>query len=157
MRSFGQRTLGGAERVALDAALADAFAPVREATTPLSASRVRAAVRWSRPDPAPLGGLALVARLSELAVSVAAMAFLFAGISAPLVTRGSVELSRDPVVAGARPLNGAIAAQRFIDSLAMDYRTVAPLDALNAAAARRRELPVQPAVVLQREGGAIAP
>jgi len=67
----------------LDAALDEAFAPLREIGTNVSAARVRAAVRWAPAGPPPLRGAALFGRAGELATAVAAAAFVFAVSLAP--------------------------------------------------------------------------
>lgn len=72
------------QRLRLDAALQDAYAPLRLAGTGLSPSRVRAAVRWTPPVTPPLRGVALLGRAGELATAVAAAAFVFAASLAPL-------------------------------------------------------------------------
>ena len=77
------------QRLRLDAALADAYAPLRQAGTALSPARVRAAVRWAPSGTPPLRGAALLSRAGELATAVAAAAFVFAASLAPLGTPGS--------------------------------------------------------------------
>ena len=140
--------LGYRERLALDSALEDAFAPLRARTANISAARVRAAVRWSAPEPRPLRGLALLTRVSELTVAAAISAFLFAGTVASVETTPSIpDVSHDAAVSGEWVLNGRNALQRPIDSRSMDYRTIAGDVAANAATARRATSPaVIPAV-----------
>ena len=138
MKLFRPARLGLDERLQLGAAFDDAFAPLRARTANISAARVRAAVRWAAPQPRPLHGLALLQRVSELAVAAAISAFLFAGSvgsiqAAPLVP----DVSHDAVSADQWMLNGRNALQRPIDSLATDYRTTAGDLAANAATARR--------------------
>lgn len=140
--------LGYRERLALDSALEDAFAPLRARTANISAARVRAAVRWSAPEPRPLRGLGLLTRVSELTVAAAVSAFLFAGTVASVETTPSIpDVSHDAAVSGEWVLNGRNALQRPIDSRATDYRTIAGDVAANAATARRATSPaVIPAV-----------
>lgn len=76
------------QRLRLDAALQDAYAPLRHAGTGLSPSRVRAAVRWTPTGTPPLRGVALLGRAGELATAVAAAAFVFAASLAPLTQSG---------------------------------------------------------------------
>jgi hypothetical protein len=141
MRLFGPAPLSLDQRLPVDAALDDAFAPLRGRTANIGAARIRAAVRWTAPEPRKLGGLALLVRVSELTVAAAISAFLFAGTvasveSVPLVP----DVSRDAVTAGGWMLNGRNALQRPMSSLATDYRTTAGDMAANAATARRTEL-----------------
>src|SRR4029077_12648274 len=51
MRLFGPAPLSLDERLPLDAALDDAFAPLRARTANVGAARIRAAVRWAAPPP----------------------------------------------------------------------------------------------------------
>ena len=141
MRAFGQDRLALDERLALDAALEDAFGPLRARGTRVGPARVRAAVRWSAPEPRPLRGLRLMTRISELTIAAAVSAFLFAGsvASVQAVPAPIPDLSRDAVTAGDRTLNGRNALQRPIGSLATDYRTTAGDLAANAALARRTD------------------
>ena len=126
------------QRLPLDAALDEAFGPLRSLTTRIGPARVRAAVRWSAPEPRPLRGLGLLTRLSELTVAAAISAFLFAGSVASVEAWPPMpDLSRDAATAGDRILNGRNALQRPIDSRATDYRTTAGDLAANAATARR--------------------
>lgn len=139
MKLFGPAPrLGSDERLALDAALEDAFAPLRARSANISAARVRAAVRWSAPEPRPLRGLALLTRVSELTVAAAISAFLFAGTVASVeATPELPDVSHDAAVSGEWVLNGRNALQHPIDSRATDYRTTAGDLAANAATARR--------------------
>jgi hypothetical protein len=141
MRLFGPAPLSLDQRLPVDAALDDAFAPLRRRTANISAARIRAAVRWTAPEPRRLGGLALLARASELTVAAAISAFLFAGTVASVESVPPVsDLSRDAVTAGGWMLNGRNALQRPISSLATDYRTTVGDMAANAATARRTEV-----------------
>lgn len=146
MRLFGPAPkLELDQRLVLDSALADAFAPLRERTANVSAARVRAAVRWSAPEPRPLRGLALLTRVSELTVAAAISAFLFAGTVASVsATPPMPDVSHDAAVSGEWVLNGRNALQRPIDSRATDYRTTVGDLAANAATARR---PASPGVI----------
>jgi len=145
MRLFGPAPLPLDERLTVDAALEDAFAPLRARTANVGPARVRAAVRWSASEPPTRSRLALLGRVSELTVAAAISAFLFAGSVASVETAPPVpDVSRDAVTAGEWMLNGRNALQRPITSLATDYRTTAGLLAANAASARRTEEPVTP-------------
>jgi len=132
------------QRLPLDAALDDAFAPLRGRSANIGPARVRAAVRWTPSEPRGIGRLALLARASELTVAAAISAFLFAGSVASVQTAPPVpDVSRDAVTAGEWMLNGRNALQRPMSSLATDYRTTVGDMAANAATARRAE-PVTP-------------
>ena len=156
MKLFGPVRLALEDRLVVDAALDEAFAPLRHRTTTIGAARVRAAARWTRPTPTPLRGLALLARIGELSMAAAISAFLFgASLAAVSSAPGLPETSRDAVAAGEWVLNGRIALQRPIDSRATDYRTIAGDMAANAATVRRdasrtdrardtRDMPEQP-------------
>ena len=72
------------QRVRLDTALEEAFAPLRVSGTGVSPARVRAAIRWTPSGPPPLRGAALFGRAGELATAVAAAAFVFAASLAPV-------------------------------------------------------------------------
>jgi hypothetical protein len=141
MRLFGPAPLPLDQRLTVDAALEDAFAPLRARTANVGPARVRAAVRWSAPEPPTRSRVALLGRLSELTVAAAISAFLFAGSVASVETAPPVpDVSRDAVTAGEWMLNGRNALQRPISSLATDYRTTAGAMAANAATARRIEV-----------------
>jgi len=140
MRLFGPAPLPLDRQLPLDAALDEAFAPLRSRTANIGAARIRAAVRWSAPEPGPLRGLALLTRVSKLTVAAAISAFLFAGSVASVQSLPPVpDISRDAVTAGEWMLNGRNALQRPIDSHATDYRTTAGDLAANAATARRAD------------------
>ena len=152
MRLFGQEPLPLDERLPLDAALEDAFAPLRARTANVGPARVRAAVRWSAPEAGRLRGLALLTRISELTVAAAISAFLFAGSVASITAVPSVpDVSRDAVSSGEWTLNGRNALQRPIDSLATDYRTIAGEIATNAAIARRPAAPTAVHIIRDSE------
>jgi len=140
------------QRIQVDAALEEAFAPLRARTANVGPSRVRAAVRWSAPESGRLRGLALLMRVSELTVAAAISAFLFAGSVASITSVPSVpDVSRDAVSSGVWTLNGRNALQRPIDSLATDYRTIAGEVATNAAMARRPAAPTATQAVRDSE------
>jgi len=141
MRLFGPAPVPLDQRLPLDAALEDAFAPLRVRTANVGPARVRAAVRWSASEPPTRSRLAMLGRVSELTVAAAISAFLFAGSVASVQTAPPVpDVSRDAVTAGEWILNGRNALQRPISSLATDYRTTAGAMAANAATARRVEV-----------------
>ena len=93
------------DQVRLEAALRDAFAPLRARRAPLSAARVRAAVRWEAPPPPRLGGLALIGRLGELSTVMAVAAIVFAGALSPALPT-SHEQEQELVAPVLVPLNG---------------------------------------------------
>ena len=139
MKRFGRARLGVAQYpdpLMLDAALDDAFGPLRARTANIGAARIRAAVRWSQPEPRPLRGLALVARIGELSVAAVVSAFLF-GATLASISPGLPDASRDAANAGEWMLNGRLALQRPIESRATDYRTTAGDLAANAVTVRR--------------------
>ena len=141
MRLFGPAPLSLDERLSVETALDDAFAPLRARTANVGPARIRAAVRWAAPEPRRLGGLALLTRVSELTVAAAISAFLFAGLVASVESVPRVpDISRDAVTAGKWMLNGRNALQRPMSSLATDYRTTAGDMAANAATARRPDV-----------------
>jgi hypothetical protein len=143
MRLFARAPLGLDDRLPVDAALDEAFGPLRARSANVGPARVRAAVRWAPPEPRRLGGIAMLTRVSELTVAAAFSAFLFAGaITSVDSVPAMPDLSRDPVTAGEWILNGRNALQRPIDSRATDYRTTAGAMATNAATARRPEAAV---------------
>lgn len=130
--------LAPADRIAVDAALADAFAPLRVRSANIGAARIRAAVRWARPEPPPARGLALVTRIGELLTAAAVSAFLIGG-SLGSMTAGSAfpDVSRDAVSAGQWTLNGRAAFQRPIGSRTTDRLDPVGDGAANAATVRR--------------------
>ena len=134
MRLFGRAQLAVEDRLAVDAALDEAFGPLRARTASIGAARVRAAVRWSRPEPRPLHGIALFARIGELSMAAVVSAFLFGASIASVAP--APDVSRDAVTAGEWTLNGRTARQRPIVSRAADYR-IAGDDLVNAAVVRR--------------------
>lgn len=141
MRLFGPAPLPLDQRLTVDAALDDAFAPLRARTANVGPARVRAAVRWTASEPRTLGRLGLLVRVSELTIAAAISAFLFAGSVASVQTAPPVpDVSRDAVTAGEWMLNGRNALQRPISSLATAYRTTAGDMAANAATARRTDV-----------------
>ncbi len=79
MRTRRELPLG--EQLAIEAALDDAFEPLRHASTDLSPLRARAAVRWGRGGAearrVPWAGA--VSRLSELGLAVGMASVIFAG------------------------------------------------------------------------------
>ena len=146
MRLLGQAPLPLDQRLTVDAALDDAFAPLRARTAKVGPARVRAAVRWTAAEPRKMGRLALLARVSELTVAAVISAFLFAGTVTSVGSMPRVpDVSRDAVTAGGWMLNGRNALQIPMSSLATDYRTTAGDMAANAATARRAEDPIAPA------------
>ena len=132
MKLFGRVGLVLEDRLAVDAALDDAFGPLRARTASIGAARVRAAVRWTRPEP--LRGIALVTRIGELSMAAVVSAFLFGASIASVAP--APDVSRDAVTAGEWTLNGRTARQRPIVSRAADYR-IAGDDLVNAAVVRR--------------------
>lgn len=130
------------ERLRLDAALEEAFAPLRGHRSNVAAARVRAAVRWSSPAPCGLRGLALLARVSELTVAVAISALVFAGSVESLIAVPSVpDVAREAAPPASRMLNGRLAYQPPIGSNVIDVRRRSDEVAVNAASVRRPESP----------------
>ncbi len=135
MKLFGPARLGLEDRLIVDTALDEAFGPLRARTANIGAARVRAAVRWSQPEPRPLGGVALLARIGELSVAAVISAFLF-GASVTSVSPVP-DMSRDSASTGVWMLNGRTALQRPMDSRVADSRLTAGELADNAAIVRR--------------------
>ena len=125
------------DHLVVDAALDEAFAPLRARTANIAAARVRAAVRWSRSEPRALHGLALVARIGELSVAAVFSAFLF-GASLASVAPAVPDAWRDAASAGGLVLNGRTALQWPIGSRATDDRMTGGDLADNAATVRRQ-------------------
>lgn len=138
MRLFGHARLAHDDRLAVDAAVDEAFAPLRARTANISAARVRAAVRWSKPEPTRLRGIPLLARIGEVSMAAVISAFVF---SASLASISAIPVMpddpRDPARSGQWTLNGRAALQRSIPSRATDYRTTAGDVATNAMIIRR--------------------
>ena len=112
MKLFGPAPLPLDQRLPLDAALDDAFAPLRGRSANIGPARVRAAVRWTPSEPRRIGRLALLARVSELTVAAAISAFLFAGTVASVESVPVVpDVSRDAVTA-----SGSATCRRTLSS-----------------------------------------
>ncbi|MEA2662167.1 MAG: hypothetical protein QOH08_1739 [Chloroflexota bacterium] len=139
MRRFGPAPVTLEQRLVLDAALDEAFAPLRTRGTAAGPARARAAARWSDAEPSGPSTLDLLARISKVAAAAVISAFLFAGSVASIQAPGVPDISRDAVTAGEWTLNGRNAYQRPILSRFADYRTTAGDIAVNAASARRPE------------------
>ena len=87
MRLLRARHVDFAEQLRLEAALEEAFAPLRERRAHISPARVRAALRWERqPQPArPLWrGVALAGRLAETSLAAGMTAMLLVATLGPL-------------------------------------------------------------------------
>ena len=123
------------DRLLVDAALDEAFAPLRARSSDVGAARVRAAVRWTRAEPRPVRGVALLARIGELSVAAVISAFLF-GASVTSIAPAT-DFSQDTVSTGMWMLNGRTALQRPMSSRVADARLTAGDDADNAAIVRR--------------------
>ena len=135
----GSGVLDVAERLRLEAAIDDAFAPLRLRTASVGPARARAAARWRRPDePDGLRGFAFFSRLSELSVAVAVTAFLFSGSLLSAVAPRQPDGSAATAAALGRTLNGRLADQHPITSTVADARAWRADEALNAAALRRQ-------------------
>ena len=148
MRLFGPAPLSLEHRLPVDAALDDAFAPLRARSATVGPARVRAAVRWAPAEPRRLGRLALIQRVSELTVAAAICAFVFAGAvtdSGP----GVPDATRDAATSQTWMLNGRLAYQPRIEPHPAFAHPIAGDVALNAAAARRRESDAATAVDLE--------
>jgi hypothetical protein len=138
MKRFGLARRSLDDRVPLEAALDEAFGPLRTRTANIGPARVRAAVRWAAPEPRRLSGLGLVTRVSELTVAAAISAFLFAGAVASVQAVPAMpDVSRNAATTGEWMLNGRNALQRPMDSRATDYRMTVGDTAANAATSRR--------------------
>ncbi len=100
MRKNAGRDL--AERLEVEAALSDAFAPLRARHAELSPLRVRAAVRWGRGAPQErLPWAAAAARLSELSVAVGMTVMVFIAAFSPVPVPAldpRVDEAKDPAV-----------------------------------------------------------
>ena len=137
MKLFRPAPITLEHRRSVDAALEDAFAPLRARTTSVGPARVRAAVRWT-PERSKPGALELLARASQLTVAAAFSAFLFAGsVASVTAVPTTPDISRDAVRVDEWMLNGRNALQRPMGSRATDFRTTAGDFAANAATARR--------------------
>ena len=136
MKLFGPGRLALQDRHSIDAALDEAFAPLRARTANIGATRIRAAVRWSQPEPRPIRGFALLARIGELSVA-AVISALLVGATLPSGTGVTDGVSRDTDGTDAWMLNGRTALQRPIDSRVSDYRMTVGDLADNAVTARR--------------------
>ncbi|MGH2450994.1 MAG: hypothetical protein ACRDGE_06960 [Candidatus Limnocylindria bacterium] len=87
MRVLRNEPLTFAEQLRLEAALDEAFAPIRERRTNLSPARVRAALRWEprlREAPPVWRGVALAGRLAESSLAVGLTALIFVATLGPL-------------------------------------------------------------------------
>ena len=140
MRLVRSAPLAPDHRLPVDAALDEAFAPLRARMANVGPARVRAALRWAPAEPRPLRGLALLTRVSEVTVAAAISAFLFAGSVASIDAVPAVpDVTRDAALSAARVLNGRLAYQPPIDPHAADFRTTAGEGAANGATSRRPE------------------
>lgn len=86
--SHPARALPLGDRLEVEAAVETAFEPLRARRSSVGPTRVRAAVRWGRVEPAmPVPWAAAVRRISELGVAVGMSAFVFTAsvISTPPV------------------------------------------------------------------------
>ncbi|MEP7003997.1 MAG: hypothetical protein ABI888_05595 [Chloroflexota bacterium] len=138
MGLFSATPLALADRLPVDAALDEAFAPLRARTANISPARVRAAVRWSGPESARMGRPALFARISEISMAAVISALVFSSSLASLSAAPDLpDVSRDPAVTGTWVPNGRNAFQRPMDTRATDYRTTAGDLAANAVTVRR--------------------
>ncbi|MGH2499453.1 MAG: hypothetical protein ACRDF0_05105 [Candidatus Limnocylindria bacterium] len=94
MRFFRQGRLSLAEQLEVERLLDEAYAPYEACRAPLSAARVRAAVRWEvdRPAPPPRWSLvSLAGRLSETSLAAGLAALLLAGSFAGLESAAAPE------------------------------------------------------------------
>lgn len=138
MRRDAAPSLG--ERLEVEAALNDAFAPLRARRAELSPLRVRAAVRWGR-GAAPPKGLpwaAAASRLSELSVAVgmSAMVFIAAFSPAPAPAADArVDEAKDPAIYPVPHVSAPVDDARYIRWLRLD-RYVAVQDWLDPSVVR---------------------
>ena len=137
MRIFGPAPLAPAERRAIDAALDDAFATLRGRTAAVGPARVRAAVRWSAPEPVRVGRLEVARRISGLSLAAAVSAFVLAGSLAPV--REGAEVTRDSGTSVGRVLNGRLAYQPPVEPHQATIRSSVGDGASNGAIARRAD------------------
>jgi hypothetical protein len=100
MRLLGPSRLSLESRLAVDAALDEAFAPLRGRATNISPARVRAAVRWTRPEPTGLRGVALLSRITELSVAAVVGAFLVGGSLGGVPQSATSDAVRDTIDRG---------------------------------------------------------
>ncbi len=114
------------ERLAVDAALEAAFAPLRLRRAPISPLRVSAAVRWGRgAPPGALRWSGPIARLSELslAVGMSAMVFIGAlGSAAPprVSVPGASEEAQDPALYPVPRVTAPLEDAQYIRWLRLD-------------------------------------
>ena len=142
MRVFGRAALPLEGRLPLDAALEEAFGPLRARTANVGPARVRAAVRWAAPEPVALRGLTLVGRISDLSLAAVVSAFIFAGSVVSMVAVPAVpDVTRDAAVSATWELNGRLAFQPPVDPHAADGRMTVHEFAANGATVRRTEVP----------------
>ncbi|MGH2378289.1 MAG: hypothetical protein ACRDGT_07405 [Candidatus Limnocylindria bacterium] len=93
------RGLGLGERLEVEAAIENAFAPLRARRSTVGPTRVRAAVRWGRAEPRPpVRWAAAVSRISELGIAVGMSAFVFAAALASVPGTAPVPVSDGAVV-----------------------------------------------------------
>lgn len=135
MRIFGPAPLLPAERRALDAALDDAFTSLRGRTASVGPARVRAAVRWSAPEPVRFGRLEVARRLSGLSLAAVVSAFVLAGSLAPVLEGAAV--TRDSGTSVGRVLNGRLAYQPAVEPHQATIRSSVGDGASNGVIARR--------------------
>ncbi len=141
MRQDTQRL---AEDLAVEAALRDAFAPLRARRAPVGPLRVRAAVRWGRGSGAsPLPWTAAIARLSELSVAVgmSVMVFIAAfGTPATPAATQTVDEASDPAIHPVPHVSAPVDDSYYIRWLRLD-RYVPMQDWLDPSVVRISPLP----------------
>lgn len=137
MTIFGPAPLAPAERRAIDAALDDAFTSLRGRTASVGPSRVRAALRWSAPEPVRFGRLEIARRVSGLSLAAVVSAFVLAGSLAPVLEGAAV--TRDSGTSAGRVLNGRLAYQPPVEPHQAAIRASVGDGASNGAIWRRTD------------------
>ncbi|MBU6422567.1 MAG: hypothetical protein KGQ88_00865 [Chloroflexi bacterium] len=133
-----------AEDLAAEAALRDAFAPLRARHAAVGPTRVRAAVRWGRgSDAGPLRWSAAISRLSELSVAVGMSVMVFiAAFGTPVAPAASpiVDEATDPAIYPVPHVTAPVDDASYIRWLRLD-RYVPMQDWLDPSVVRISPLP----------------
>jgi hypothetical protein len=148
------------ERLAVDAALEAAFAPLRLRRSTVSPLRVRAAVRWGRgAPPEALRWSGAVARLSELSLAAGMSVMIFVGAfgSASVAPRGSAPaatgVAADPALYPVPRVTAPLEDEQYIRWLRLD-RYVPLADWLDPTVVRtggaRSGLRLEPPAISER-------
>ena len=115
------------ERLRVERAIDDAFAPLRLRSTNVSALRVRAAVRWGRGEPpSALRWSGAIARLSELSIAAGMSVMIFVAASGSTVpashtpATGAVDEAVDPALYPVPRVSAPLDDDRYIRWLRLD-------------------------------------